>query len=74
MPYRLNRPLRFDIGAAAFKADPFPTLAAMREAGPVIPVKLPLVGKVWLTTTHAATSAMVKDNLSFVQEGRHAGK
>ena len=74
MPYRLNRPLRFDIGGAAFKADPFPTLAAMREAGAVIPVKLPLVGKVWLTTTHAATSAMVKDNLSFVQEGRHAGK
>jgi cytochrome P450 len=74
MPYRLNRPLRFDIGGAAFKADPFPTLATMREAGPVIPVKLPLIGKVWLTTNHAATSAMVKDNLSFVQEGRHAGK
>jgi len=74
MQYRLNRPLHFDIGGAAFKADPFPTLAATREAGPVIPVKLPLVGKVWLTTTHAATSAMVKDNLSFVQEGRHAGK
>jgi cytochrome P450 len=29
---------------------------------------------VWLTTTHAATIAMVKDNDLFVQEGRHAGK
>src|SRR5690606_34320207 len=46
----------------------------LREAGPVIPVKLPLVGKAWLTTIHEATSAMVKDNILFVQEARHAGK
>jgi cytochrome P450 len=72
--YRLSSPLRFDFEGQAFKRDPFPTLAAMRAAGPVIPVRLPLLGKVWLTTTHAATLAMVKDNTLFVQEGRHAGK
>ena len=43
--YRLNQPLSFDITTAAFKADPPPTFAAMRRAGPVIPVKLPFVGK-----------------------------
>jgi cytochrome P450 len=46
----------------------------MREAGPVISVKMPLVGRTWVTTTHAATLAMVKDNGFFVQEGRNAGK
>ncbi|HEY1749718.1 MAG TPA: cytochrome P450 [Caulobacteraceae bacterium] len=71
---RLDRPLPFDLTSAAFKADPLPTLAAMRAAGPVIPVRLPFVGRVWLTTTHAACEAMVKDNALFVQEGRHAGK
>ena len=46
----------------------------MRAAGPVIPIRLPFVGRAWVTTTHAATLAMVKDNGLFVQEGRHAGK
>jgi len=72
--YRLNDPLRFDLESAAFKRDPLPTFAAMRQAGPVLPVKLSFVGKIWVTTTHASTLAMVKDNALFVQEGRHAGK
>ncbi|MBV8682357.1 MAG: cytochrome P450 [Caulobacteraceae bacterium] len=70
----LRHPLGFDIVSGAFKADPFPTLAAMRDAGPVIPIRLPFVGRVWLATTHAACLAMVKDNELFVQEGRHAGR
>jgi len=72
--YRLDRPLTFDISGAAFKEDPLPTFAAMREAGPVIPIRLPFVGRAWVTTTHEATLAMVKDNALFVQEGRHAGR
>ena len=73
-PYRLSAPLRFDLDGTAGKADPFSLFAAMREAGPVIPVKLPFVGQAWVTTTYDATSTMVKDNARFVQESRHAGK
>jgi len=73
-PYSLSTPLRFDIESAAFKSNPFPTFEEMRAAGPVIPIKFPILGRTWITTTHASTSAMVKDNGSFVQEGRHAGK
>lgn len=72
--HRLDKPLRFNLESATFKRNPFPTLAAMRDAGPVLPVRLPFVGRAWVTTTHAATQAMVKDNEFFVQEGRHAGK
>lgn len=72
--YSLRAPLRFDFESAASKADPFSFFASLRKEGPVIPVKLPFVGKVWITTTHEATSAMVKDNALFVQEARHAGK
>jgi cytochrome P450 len=72
--YRLSKPLDFDIVSGRFKQDPFPTFAAMRRAGPVIPIRLPFVGRVWMTTTHEAALAMVKDNALFVQEGRHAGK
>jgi cytochrome P450 len=74
MSYSLSAPLRFDLDSAKVKADPFPLFAAMRNAGPVIPVRLPFVGKAWVTTTHESTSAMVKDNALFVQESRHAGK
>ena len=74
LPYSLEKPLKFDIQGAAFKRDPFATFAAMRDAGPVLPLKLPFVGRAWMTTTHAAALAMVKDNETFVQEGRHAGK
>jgi len=72
--YRLERPLRFDLTSAASKRDPLPGFAAMRAAGPVIPVRLPFVGQAWVTTTHEATTAMVKDNGLFVQEARHAGR
>lgn len=72
--YALKAPLRVDLQSLASKEDPFTFFADLREAGPVIPVKLPFVGKLWATTTYEATAAMLKDNALFVQEGRHAGK
>jgi cytochrome P450 len=70
----LAHPLSFDIQAASFKVDPTPTFAAMRAAGAVVPIKVAFLGRVWVTTTHASTLAMVKDNELFVQEGRKVGK
>ncbi|HML93724.1 cytochrome P450 [Methyloceanibacter sp.] len=72
--YSLRAPLRVDLEGAAGKQDPYSLFARLREAGPVIPLKLPFVGRVWATTTYAATEAMLKDNVLFVQEARHAGK
>jgi cytochrome P450 len=73
-PYRLSAPLRFDFETQANKANPFPLFASLRAAGPIVPVKLPFVGKAWVTTTYDATLTMLKDNAAFVQEARHAGK
>jgi len=72
--YQLSKPLDFEIVSARFKQNPSPTFTAMRAAGPVIPIRLPFVGRVWVTTTHAAALAMVKDNELFVQEGKRAGR
>ncbi len=66
--------MRYDLSGAAFKENPFATFARMRDVGPVLQTRLPFVGKAWVTTTYAATLAMVKDNETFVQEGKHAGK
>jgi cytochrome P450 len=65
---------KIDINSAAFKGNPFPTLARLREQGPVIRAKLPLVGECWLTTTYEATNAVLLDKPTFVNDPRHAGR
>lgn len=72
--YSLRAPLHVDLQSVASKQDPFTFFAGLREAGPVIPLKMPFIGRVWATTTYEATAAMLKDNTLFVQEGRHAGR
>lgn len=74
LPANSRKPHHFDLTGWEAKQDPSPTFAAMRAAGAVVRMRFPFVGEVWACTTHAACEAMVKDNATFVQEGRHAGK
>jgi hypothetical protein len=54
--FYLDRPLAFHIEGSAFKREPF---ATTRETGPVIPFKLSFVGRVLMTTSYEAMSAML---------------
>lgn len=63
----------FDIVSPSFHADPFPTLARMRAAAPVVQLKLPILGRTWLTTTHAASVELLKDHERFVRDPGNAG-
>ena len=65
--------LRFDLGSQAFKQDPFPTLARMRQLGPLIRARLPLFGTVWLATTYDAANDLLRDHRRFVQNPATAG-
>jgi cytochrome P450 len=67
------RVLRFDVRSPAFKQDPLPTLARMRDAGPVIRVRLPLVGTAWMATTYDAVTELLSDHHRFVQSPAAAG-
>ena len=58
----------------AFARDPFPTYACLREAGPVLRTRLPLVGKTWAATTYQAASEVLKDDETFVMEAKKVGK
>ena len=49
----------------SFMENPETVFGPLRAQLPVMRVKLPIVGKVWMTTTAAATSAMLKDNQHF---------
>jgi cytochrome P450 len=65
--------VRFDLCSQAFKQNPFPTLARMREQGPVIRIHFPVVGKVWLATTYDAVNDLLRDHHRFVQNPITAG-
>src|SRR5262245_31866066 len=67
------RAIAIDITSPTFKENPFPTLAQMREAGPVVRVRFPLFGKVWMATTYEAVSDLLRDHRQFVQNPTSAG-
>src|SRR6056297_3204472 len=53
--------MNFKISTPEFLAEPAETLARMREAGPLVQVKVPVIGPTWITTTDAAARALLKD-------------
>lgn len=65
---------RFLLSELAYKRNPFPVWAEMRNAGPVIRVKFPLIGKVWLFTSYEAASKMLRDDELFVRDPHAAGR
>ncbi|MEZ5810104.1 MAG: hypothetical protein R3D45_01710 [Rhizobiaceae bacterium] len=38
----------------AFHGDPFPVFAELRRRGPLVRMKIPIIGWAWPTTTHSA--------------------
>src|SRR5207249_10196586 len=56
VPVMASDILKIDLTSQSFMRDPFPALARLREAGPVVRVKLPFIGKTWLATTHEAVN------------------
>src|SRR5215475_10888143 len=56
---------RFNFASDTFFRDPVATAASLRANGPVVPARFPLVGNVWVTTTHEATARVLKDAEAF---------
>jgi len=66
--------LDIDLVSQAFMRDPYPTLARLRDADPVVRVKVPFLGKTWIATTHEAVTTVLKDDSTFVRSPKNAGK
>lgn len=71
--HTLKKPLEIDVAAGSATADPFPVLARLRDAGEVVPIRVPFLGRAWTTTSHGAAETLLKDQARFVSEGRNAG-
>jgi len=69
-----NTKHKFDLISPDFKRDPVPTCAAMRAVGPVVPVRMPLVGQISFITTHASVEKLLKSpehfSVDFMRSGR----
>jgi cytochrome P450 len=65
-----------DFVSEAFFRDPGGAVAKLRASGPAIATRFPMVGKVWITTTHDATARVLKDSSTFTvrkEDGAIAG-
>ncbi|MEJ6398465.1 cytochrome P450 [Yoonia sp. 208BN28-4] len=60
--------MAYDLTSQKFLRDPRPTITAMQADAPVVQVKLPLIGKLWMTTTDAGARMVLKDTARFVRD------
>jgi cytochrome P450 len=57
----------FDVLSPEFHANPFPTLDRMHAEGPIVRIKLPIIGRTYLAVTHDACAALLKDHVNFAR-------
>jgi cytochrome P450 len=68
--------LPVDLTSQDFFRDPAAAVRRLREAGPVVEVRFPIVGRVWMTTTQEMASRVLKDGRLFTlrtEDGAVAG-
>lgn len=54
-----------DFGSEEFLRNPQAGVAKLRALGPVVATRFPIIGRVWVTTTHDATVSVLKDSTAF---------
>ena len=57
--------MRFDFTNQNYFRDPAAGLERLRRAGPVVEIKFPIIGKVWLTTNYELAGRVLKDSETF---------
>ena len=69
----MAEPPQFDILSPQFHGNPLPTLDRMRAEGPVVSMKLPIVGRAWLAVTHDSCAELLKNHQDFARDPANAG-
>ena len=54
-----------ELQSQSFMRNPAPKLTELRAKAPLVQFKIPILGKVWITTTQAATVQIFKDDANF---------
>lgn len=69
-----DRLLKIDLVSQEFRRWPFPSYARWHQMGPVFRTRVPILGEVWVATTHEAVNEVLKDDETFTVEAKKAGK
>jgi cytochrome P450 len=56
---------RVDFTSQAFFPDPAAGVERLRTSGPVVKIKFPIIGTVWIMTTYELTARVLKDSKTF---------
>ena len=66
---------RFDFTSQDYLRDPASTLTRLRAAGPLVEVRFPIIGRIWITTSSEMASRVLKDSKTFTmrRDGALAG-
>jgi hypothetical protein len=56
---------RTDFTSQEFLRIPAAGIARLRASGPVVEIKFPIIGKVWITTTHDLAAHLLQDSKTF---------
>jgi len=62
-----------DFTSQAYFRDPAAGIARVRSVGPVVEVRFPIIGKVWITTTHELAAQVLKDSATFSMRKEDGG-
>jgi cytochrome P450 len=54
-----------DFASEAFFRNPGAAVTALRASGPVVATRFPMIGQVWVTTTHEAAARVLKESSTF---------
>lgn len=65
---------QYDLTSAEFTNNPFPTLARMREEGPVVHMDFPRLGEAFVATTYESVQKVLRDQDAFVMDPVNGGK
>ena len=63
----------FDIASPAYKRDPYPTLRAMIDEGPIVRIRYPLIGSFLAATRYEGVQDLLRGHGRFVRDPRSAG-
>ena len=67
-------PQKLNLSALEYRARPFEAFGRLREQGPLVHARLPMLGKIWLVTTYQAVEEVLKNDKLFCRNPRNAGK
>lgn len=67
------KPIKINLAGQPFRQNPIEEFGKLRQLGPLIRVKIPVIGQLWMATTFDACSQVLRNPKQFVRNPRNAG-